>query len=59
MADKILKVNQELGGISRLSLQMTVAALPHDKMMRAIEVLGTKVAPIIRKELGADAELRS
>lgn len=53
VAEKILKVNEELGGISRMSLQMTVAALPHDRMMHAIEVLGTKVAPIIRRELGA------
>jgi len=55
VAEKILKVNAELGGISRLSFQMTVAALPHDRMMHAIEVLGTKVAPIIRRELGKAA----
>jgi hypothetical protein len=38
-------VNESLGGISRLTFQMSVAALPHAKLMRAIELLGTRVAP--------------
>jgi len=53
VAEKILYVNEALGGISRLTFQMGVSTLPHQKMMRAIEILGTRVAPIIRKELGA------
>ncbi len=53
VVEKILAVNEALGGIARLNFQMTVATLPHAKMMRAIEILGTQVAPIIRKELGA------
>jgi probable LLM family oxidoreductase len=55
VAEKVLGVNEDLGGISRLNFQMTVAMLPHVKMMRAIEILGTKVAPIVRKELGVPA----
>jgi probable LLM family oxidoreductase len=51
VAEKILAVNEELGGISRLTFQMTVASLPHPKMMRAIEILGTKVAPLVQKVL--------
>jgi probable LLM family oxidoreductase len=51
VAEKILKVNESLGGLARLNFQMTVAALPHSKMMRAIELLGSQVAPIVRKEL--------
>ncbi len=51
VAEKILAVNETLGGIARLNFQMTVAAIPHAKMMRAIEILGTRVAPIIRREL--------
>jgi hypothetical protein len=27
---------------------MSVAALPHAKLMRAIELLGTRVAPLVR-----------
>jgi len=53
VAEKILKVNESLGGLARLNFQMTVAALPHPKMMRAIELLGGQVAPLVRKELAA------
>jgi len=52
VAEKIFRVNEDLGGLARLNFQMTVATLPHDKMMHAIEILGTKVAPLLRKELG-------
>src|SRR6195256_3887878 len=51
VAKKILRVNESLGGISRLKFQMSVAALPHAKLMRAIELLGTHVAPLVRKGL--------
>jgi probable LLM family oxidoreductase len=51
VAEKILTANEELGGISRLTFQMTVASLPHPKMMRAIEILGTQVAPLIQGAL--------
>ena len=53
VAAKILRVNESLGGISRLTFQMSVAALPHAKLMHAIELLGTRVAPLVRIELGA------
>ena len=48
---KVLYVNDVLGGISRITFQMGVSALPHQKMLRSIELLGTHVAPIVRKEL--------
>jgi alkanesulfonate monooxygenase SsuD/methylene tetrahydromethanopterin reductase-like flavin-dependent oxidoreductase (luciferase family) len=48
VAEKILRVNESLGGISRLTFQMSVAALPHAKLLRAIELLGTRVAPLVR-----------
>jgi hypothetical protein len=51
VAEKILQINEVLGGISRLTFQMSVAALPHAKMLRAIELLGTQVAPMVRKAL--------
>jgi probable LLM family oxidoreductase len=51
VAEKVLSVNEVLGGVSRLNFQMTVAAISHRKMMRAIEILGTRVAPIVRKAL--------
>jgi len=52
VVEKILAVDAALGGISRLNFQMTVAALPHRKMMQAIEILGTRVAPLLRKAQG-------
>ena len=53
VSEKILHVNELLGGISRITFQMGVATLPHQKMLRAIEILGTRVAPVVRKELAA------
>ncbi len=55
VAEKILYVNEALGGISRITFQMGVSTLPHSKMTRAIEILGTQVAPIVRKELSPAA----
>src|SRR3984893_11623262 len=53
VAEKILYVNEVLGGLSRITFQMGVSTLPHQKMLRSIEILGTRVAPIIRKEFTA------
>ena len=53
VVEKILQVNDTLGGISRLTFQMSVAALPHAKMLRAIELLGTEVAPMVRNSLAS------
>ena len=55
VSKKILYVNEVLGGISRLTFQMGVATLPHAKMLRAIEILGTRVAPVVRRELLAES----
>jgi alkanesulfonate monooxygenase SsuD/methylene tetrahydromethanopterin reductase-like flavin-dependent oxidoreductase (luciferase family) len=52
VAEKIIRHSSALGGISRITFQMNAASLPHAKLMRAIQLLGTRVAPIIRK--GAD-----
>ncbi|HEY0702003.1 MAG TPA: LLM class flavin-dependent oxidoreductase [Candidatus Acidoferrales bacterium] len=51
VAEKILYVNEALGGISRITFQMGVSTVAHAKMKRAIEILGTQVAPMIRKQL--------
>ncbi|HEY2569580.1 MAG TPA: LLM class flavin-dependent oxidoreductase [Candidatus Udaeobacter sp.] len=53
VVEKIVQVNHALGGISRLTFQMSVAALPHAKMLRAIELLGTEVAPMLRNSLAS------
>jgi len=56
VAEKMLYVNKVLGGITRITFQMGVATLPHEKMLRSIEILGKEVAPVVRKELVASAE---
>jgi probable LLM family oxidoreductase len=35
----------------RFLLQFSVGTMPHDKIMRSIELFGTEVAPAVRKEL--------
>jgi probable LLM family oxidoreductase len=53
VAEKILRHSEALGGISRLTFQMNAASLPHAKLMRAIEAIGTRVAPPLKGELAA------
>ena len=48
VAAKILRHGEALGGIARMSFQMSVADLPHAQLMRAIELIGTGVAPALR-----------
>jgi len=49
VVEKILRHSETLGGISRISFQMNAASLPHTKLMRAIEIIGTRVAPALRE----------
>jgi probable LLM family oxidoreductase len=53
VAEKILRVSTSLGGISRITFQMSVAAMDHTKMARSIEILGRKVVPLVSKGLNA------
>jgi probable LLM family oxidoreductase len=47
VADKIRRVSEQLGGVDRLSLQMTNPRLAHEDLLRGIELLGTEVAPLV------------
>ncbi len=49
VAKKVLRINDDLGGITRISLQMTNVRLAHDNLLRGIGLLGTEVAPLIRQ----------
>jgi probable LLM family oxidoreductase len=53
VAKKILYVNEALGGVTRITFQMGVSAVPQAKMLRAIELLGTGVAPAVNQQLTA------
>ncbi len=48
VAEKLVYVEKALGGVARFTLQLTAGTLPHAKVMRAIELLGTRVAPVVR-----------
>ena len=47
VAQKILRHSQSLGGISRFTFQMDNAGLSHEKLLHAIELIGTRVAPVV------------
>jgi probable LLM family oxidoreductase len=53
---KMLHVDRILGGVSRITLQMSTAALEVEAMRRSIDLLGTAVAPIIRHKYGLTSE---
>src|SRR5918999_5124462 len=50
VVEKIL-YEHELFGHKRFMAQISVGTMPHEKVMRAIELFGTKVAPAVRKEI--------
>ena len=52
--DKIL-FQHELFHHDRFLVQFTVGSMPHAKIMRSIELLGTEVAPAVRTALGVSA----
>ncbi len=54
VTDKIL-YEHELFGNTRFLAQMSVGSMPHDKILRAIELFGTQVAPAVRKAVGASS----
>jgi alkanesulfonate monooxygenase SsuD/methylene tetrahydromethanopterin reductase-like flavin-dependent oxidoreductase (luciferase family) len=47
VAEKVLRHSEALGGISRLTFQMDTADVPHEKLMQAIELIGTIVKPLV------------
>ncbi|MGH2550579.1 MAG: LLM class flavin-dependent oxidoreductase [Thermomicrobiales bacterium] len=48
--EKIL-YQHELFGHQRFLLQFSLATMPHAKIMKSIELFGTKVAPVVRAEV--------
>lgn len=48
VVDKIL-ANHAIFGFDRFMLQQAIGVMPHAKMLKAIELYGTKVAPQVRK----------
>jgi len=54
---KIVRHSKALGGISRITFMMNPASLPHEKLMRATELIGTQIAPALREPDGSDVEV--
>ncbi len=51
VAAKMLRASEALGGVSRITFQMSTASLETAAMKRSIEFLGTEVAPMVRERL--------
>jgi len=49
VAEKIVRHSDALGGVSRVTFQMNAASLAQEKMLQAIELIGTRVAPAVRE----------
>ena len=47
VAEKILRHSKALGGISRFTFQMDNAGLSHAQLLKAIEMIGKKVSPMV------------
>lgn len=48
VAEKLLAASETLGGLSRVTFQMSSASLETAAMQRSIELLGLEVAPLVR-----------
>ena len=57
VVEKIL-YEHELFGNQRFMAQISVGAMPHEKVLRAIELFGAEVAPAVRKALARRSEPR-
>ena len=52
VAAKMLHAGEALGGVSRITFQMSTASLETAAMKRSIELLGAEVAPVVRARTG-------
>lgn len=50
VAQKIIHLRKNVG-ITRFMLHVPVGTMPHEDVMKTIELLGTEVAPIVREEI--------
>jgi probable LLM family oxidoreductase len=54
VASKLVYVQRELG-VDRILLHLSVGTMPHEKVLRAVELLGTEVADLVRRDLSEPA----
>jgi probable LLM family oxidoreductase len=48
VAEKLLRHSEALGGIDRFTFQMDNAGLTHQQLMQSIELIGSKVIPLLK-----------
>jgi probable LLM family oxidoreductase len=56
VATKIVRVARGLG-LSRFDLKYSMGTLPHPKLIRSIELYGTKVAPLVKEALARETKV--
>ena len=54
VAAKIVRTVSDLG-LARFNMKYSNGTLPHDKLMKSIELFGTRVAPLVRGSLSGTA----
>jgi probable LLM family oxidoreductase len=54
VAEKILRHSEALGGISRMTFQMDSAAIPHEKLIQSIELIGRRVKPLVNRSISGN-----
>lgn len=55
IATKILAMSEALGGIDRVTLQMTNERLSHEHLLASIGLLGTEVGPLVAERVATTA----
>jgi probable LLM family oxidoreductase len=51
VVEKIVRHSRALGGLVRVTFMMNASSVPHEKMLRAIDLIGKRVAPALREAL--------
>jgi probable LLM family oxidoreductase len=59
VAEKIIRHSKALGGLSRGTFQMDPGALASERLSQSMELIATRVAPIVREKLATYAEISS
>ncbi len=50
VAEKIKRHSDALGGLTRVNFQMDTANIQHEHLMKAIELIGTQVIPMVKEK---------
>jgi probable LLM family oxidoreductase len=55
VAAKVVRHSEALGGISRLTFMMNGSSLSHQNLMSAIDLIASRVAPVLREKVASAA----